>query len=103
MAVLLAEITISLFAVFGLYAAVRFFCALLLAPRELCATLEIKTSLSAEAATFLYCRAKEFLPTPRSSRVVVLVSDTLDDRSAVLAHFQRLGADCYLVHYEEGG
>ena len=103
MAVLFAEITISLFAVFGLYAAVRFFCALWLAPRELCAVLEIKAPLRAEEAALLYCRAKDFLPTPRSTRVVVLVSDALPEREAVLAHFRRLGADCYPVHYEEGG
>ena len=103
MAVLLAEIVISLFAVFGLYAAVRFFCALLLAPRELCASLEINTPIGAEAAAFLYCRAKDFLPTPRSSRVVVLVSDALDEKEEIRARFERLGAVCYIVKTEEGG
>ncbi|MBQ3056676.1 MAG: hypothetical protein IJC95_04235 [Clostridia bacterium] len=97
MAVLFAEIVISLFAVFGLYAAVRFFCACALLPKELAVSLEISRSVGAEEAAFLFCRAREYTPLPRGDRVVVLVHEAVEDADAVAAHFTRLGAVCYIV------
>lgn len=96
MAVLFAEIVISLFAVFGLYAAVRFFCTLLLAPKGLATALAIDRSVEAEEAALLFCRARECAVAPHY-RVVVLVSDSLADKEKIKAHFVRLGARCYIV------
>ena len=103
MAVLVLEIVISLLAVFGLYAAVRFFCAFLLAPPQLAVALEIKTPVGAEEAAFLYCRAKEFLVGLRAPHIVVCVSDTLEEKETIKAHFERLGAICCIVNAEKGG
>ena len=97
MAVLLAEIVISLFAVFGLYAAVRFFCACALAPKELVVSLELSCSVSAEEAAFLFCRAREYTLLPRQGRIVVIVHEDVEDAEAVAAHFIKLGAVCYIV------
>lgn len=97
MAVLFAEIVISLFAVFGLYAAVRFFCACALVSKELVVSLEINSSVGAEEAAFLFCRAREYTPLPRHDRIVVLVHEDVEDVDTVAAHFTRLGAVCYIV------
>ncbi len=96
MAVLLAEIVISLFAVFGLYAAVRFFCTLLLAPKGLITALEVCGPVEAEEAALLLCRTRECAVAPRY-RTVVLISDALENKEEVRLHFERLGADCYIV------
>jgi len=96
MAVLIAEIVISLFAVFGLYAAVRFFCTLLLAPKSLVVALEVEGPVGSEEAALLLCRARECAIAPRY-RMVVLISEELESREEVKAHFERLGATCYTV------
>lgn len=97
MAVLFAEIVISLFAVFGLYAAVRCFCACAFLPREARVALEIRHAVSAEEAAVLFCRAWEYTTMPRHDRVVVCVHESVEDADAVAAHFIRLGAVCYIV------
>ena len=99
MAVLIAEIVISLFAVFGLYAAVRFFCTLLLAPKCLTVALEVKEPVGAEEAALLLCRARECAIAPHY-RTVVLVGEEMERRDEVKMHFARLGAVCYIVKKE---
>ena len=96
MAVLFAEIVISLFAVFGLYAAVRFFCTLLLAPKGLVTELKVENFGGAEEAALLLCRVRECAVAPHY-RTVVLVSDDLEEKEKIKAHFVRLGAKCYIV------
>ena len=95
MAILILEILISFLAVFGLYAAVRFFCAYALSPKGLAVALRV--------SAFLYCRAKNFAPGFVPCKIIVCIRGDLEGREEVKSHFLRLGADCIMENTEGGG
>ncbi|MBR7112380.1 MAG: hypothetical protein IKC75_05640 [Clostridia bacterium] len=103
MAILILEILISFLAVFGLYAAVRFFCAYALSPKGLAVALRVSKPVSAEEAAFLYCRAKNFAPGFVPCKIIVCIRGDLEGREEVKSHFLRLGADCIMENTEGGG
>lgn len=96
MAVLLAEILLSLFAVFGLYAAVRFFCFYHFSPPELGAAVTVTRTLSEEEVVWLLASAKEYSCFLPHRRVTVYVSRSVADADALQALFLRHGAQCFI-------
>ncbi|MBQ9801902.1 MAG: hypothetical protein IJW51_02385 [Clostridia bacterium] len=97
MAAVLAEILISLFAVFGLYAAVRLFCILRGMPDEVAAALTVTRAVSEEEAAWLLWRARENTVSP-ASRVVVLLAAAAPYTEENVKIFVALGATCYLIN-----
>ena len=91
---ILAEIVFSLFAVFGLYAAVRLLCIYLFAPKEVNLAIVVDRPLTSEEAAWLLCRAREVAFTCR--RIVVLVDSTLESAEELMNAFAAYGATCYL-------
>ena len=97
MAVLVAEILISLFAVFGLYAAVRFFCLYLFAPHQLGVSIEIGEEITAEQAAYLVCRARERTLYMRYGHVVACIDRRLKNAEEIAVYFLDLGITCYFI------
>ena len=97
MAVLFAEILISMLAVFGLYAAVRLFCVWLFVPTEAVAALRISAPLTAEEAAFLLCRAKHLAPFGGKEEWIVCVPEALEGANEIAEQFRRLGVKSYIL------
>ncbi len=103
MAVIFAEILISLFAVFGLYAAVRLLCARIFAPGELVTALMIDQSDALEHAEWLMYSARESGLVYAVRRVVVVIDGRLENAAELIDTFTALGAACCITKCEEGG
>lgn len=96
MAVVLAEILISLFAVFGLYAAVRLFCIVKGMPDEVAIALTITEAVTVEEAAWLLWRARENAVSPDCHVVVLFMAHSphVEENYEI---FSALGATCYLI------
>lgn len=97
MAVLFAEILISMLAVFGLYAAVRLFCIWLFTPREVVAALRISEPLTAEEAALLFCRARHLAPVSGREAFIVCVPEALEGANEIVEQFRGLGVKSYIL------
>ncbi len=103
MAVIIAEILISLLAVFGLYAAVRLLCIRCFAPKELATALMIDHESAGECAEWLLYCARESGIAFTARRVVVVIDGRLVNAAALMDTFTALGAVCCITKTEEGG
>lgn len=74
MATVIAEIVISLLAVFGLYAAVRLFCGVLFAPRELADAIVIESDMTEDEVIYLVWRAREGSFDGKKRRLIALLA-----------------------------
>ncbi len=103
MAVIFAEILISLFAVFGLYAAVRLLCAWRFAPKELVTALMIDQPEALARAEWLMYSARESGLVFAARRIVVVIDGRLENAAALMDAFTALGAACCITKTEKGG
>ena len=101
MATVIAEIVISLLAVFGLYAAVRLLCGALAAPKELTHAILIDRPMTEEEVVFLVWRAREGSFDGRR-RLIALLPSSLVGTDAAHA-LLTLGVECYQIDEEKGG
>ena len=101
MAMMIAEIIISLFAVFGLYAAVRLLCGVLLSPRELAHAILIERELDEDETVVLVFRAREG-SFDGKRRLVALLPAALAE-SDMAKTLLALGVECYQIDDEKGG
>ena len=100
MAVLIAEIVLSLFAVFGVYAAARLLVTRLFLPAMFAVTIEVFEEIDPREAKSLYMLAKEQFFLFGTGRVVVLLSSGLENADVLLDIFTALGGECYLIGKE---
>lgn len=91
---IIAEITFSLFAVFGLYAAVRLLCIYFFAPKEVNLALMVDRPLTSEEAAWLLCRAKDVGFSISYRRIVVLIDSAVENAEELMNMFAALGATC---------
>ena len=100
MAVLIAEIVLSLFAVFGVYAAVRLLVIKFLTPAMFAVAVEICEEIDAHEAKAIYFLAKEQFFLCGTGRVIVLLDKRLANADELSRVFVALGGECYLVGNE---
>ena len=93
---ILAEIVFSLFAVFGLYAAVRLLCIYLFAPKEVNLAIVVDRPLTSEEAAWLLCRARDAGFAVSYRRIVVMIDSTVENAEELMNIFTALGAMCCL-------
>ena len=101
MAVLLAEVIFALFAVFGVYAAVRLLATAFFSGPSLGVVLEIREEMDVAEAHRQFVRAKDCFFS--GGRVVVLIEGGLPSATLLYDYFFLWGADPYLIEemYEE--
>ncbi len=100
MAVMIAEIVLALFAVFGVYAAVRLFATRLFSPASFAVAIEVREEIDLREAKSLYFLAREQFFLFGTGRVVVLLDQELKNADELLNTFTALGAECYLIEKE---
>lgn len=107
MAVLVAEIFLALFAVFGLYAAVRLLAILLFSPQGLGVVLEFAEKPSEEELAAALYRAREGFLVRGTGRLVVLLDVAMVGERALIAALENEGCIVYITSvkekFEEGG
>ena len=91
---ILAEILFSLFAVFGLYAAVRLFCVYLFMPKEVTLAVLVDRPLTHEEAASLLWRARDAGFAFSYRRVVVMIDSAVENAEELMDIFTALGATC---------
>ena len=101
MATMIAEIIISLLAVFGLYAAVRLLCGVLFAPKQLVDAIVIDGDMSEDEAVYLVWRAREGSFDGKRRLIALLPAEGLS--SGVTETLLALGVECYQINGEKGG
>lgn len=101
MATMIAEIIISLLAVFGLYAAVRLLCGLLFAPRQLVDAIVIDGDMSEDDVVYLVWRAREGSFDGKRRLIALLPVEKLG--SQVIETLLALGVECYQINEEKEG
>ena len=101
MARMIAEIVISLLAVFGLYAAVRLLCSLLFAPKELVDAIVLDKDLTADEALYLVWRAREGSFDGKRRLVALFSSQRVS--ADVVDTLLSLGVECYQINEEKEG
>ena len=79
MAVLIAEIVLSLFAVFGVYAAVRLLAVRFLTPATFAVAVEIFEEIDPREAKAIYLLAREQFFLFGAGRVIVLLDSRLEN------------------------
>ena len=99
MALMIAEIFISLLAVFGLYAAVRLFCNAMFAPKELADTIVLEREMTEDEVVYLVWRAREGCFDGKRRLIALLRGDCV--RSDVVETLLALGVECYEIKNEE--
>jgi hypothetical protein len=100
MAVLIAEIVLSLFAVFGVYAAARLLVTRIFLPGMFAVTIEVFEEIDPREAKSLYMLAKEQFFLFGTGRVVVLLENGLENFDEISEIFTALGGECYLMERE---
>ena len=100
MAVMIAEIVLALFAVFGVYAAVRLLATRLFAPAAFAVAIEVREEIDPREARSLYLLAKEQFFLFGTGRVVVLLENDLENFDEISEIFTALGGECYLMERE---
>lgn len=101
MAVLIAEIVLSLFAVFGVYAAVRLLFTAIFMPAEYGVAIEITEEIDEKTAEMLLESARDGFWFPGNGRVVVLMESDLPGAMALYEFFEERNAVCYLTELRE--
>ncbi len=101
MAVLVAEIFLALFAVFGLYAAVRFLAILLFSPHGMGIVLEFAEKPGEEELKAALCRAREGFFLRSTGRLVVLLDTALAGDRALISVLENEGCVVYIVPVKE--
>ena len=101
MARIAAELLVALFAVFGLYAAVRFVCLTFFTPRELVRALHVTREMTVDEVVSLVWRAREGRFDTADTLVALLPSSLRGGET--LAALVSLGVTCYLIDEEKGG
>ena len=101
MATMIAEIVISLLAVFGLYAAVRLLCGVLFSPKQLVDAIVIDDDMSEDEVVYLVWRAREGSFDGRRRLIALLLSERLGGQ--VIETLLALGVECYQINGEKGG
>lgn len=101
MAVLVAEIFLALFAVFGLYAAVRFLAILLFSPHGMGIVLEFAEKPSEEALAAALCRAREGFFLRSTGRLVVILDTALAGERALITALENEGCVVYIALVKE--
>ena len=91
---ILAEILFSLFAVFGLYAAVRLLCIYLFVPKEVTLAVLVDRPLTREEAACLLWRARDAGFAFSYRRVIVMIDSALENAQELMNMFSALGATC---------
>ena len=99
MATMIAEIFISLLAVFGLYAAVRLFCSALFAPKELAETILLEREMTEDEVVYLVWRAREGWFEGKRRLIALLKSGCVSP--SVTETLLALGVECYEIKQEE--
>ena len=101
MATMIAEIVISLLAVFGLYAAVRLLCGVLFAPKQLVDAIVIDGDMSEDEVVYLVWRAREGSFDGKRRLIALLPTQRLS--SQAIETLLALGVECYQINEEKGG
>ena len=101
MATMIAEIVISLLAVFGLYAAVRLLCCVLFAPKQLVDAIVIDGDMNEDEVVYLVWRAREGSFDGKRRLIALLPAQRLG--SQVVETLLALGVECYQINEEKGG
>jgi len=99
-AITVARVTLSLFAVFGLYAAVRLLLLGRLPYGERAVVIEVREALEPEALCVLVVGACESFVLERRGSVILLLEATLDNCRELCLAAEQAGAKCYLVTFE---
>ena len=100
MAVLIAEIVLSLFAVFGVYAAVRLLVIRFLTPAAFSVAIEVHEAINEREAKAIYLLAKEQFFLSGIGRVIVLLDGGIANVVELSRVFIALGGECYLIGNE---
>ena len=101
MAVMIAEIIISLLAVFGLYAAVRLLCGVLFTPKQLADAIVIEGDMTEDEIVYLVWRAREGSFDGKRRLIALLPARKLG--SEIIETLLALGVECYQINDTEGG
>ena len=101
MAVLVAEIFLALFAVFGLYAAVRLLATRIFSPRGAGFVLEFAEKPSEDELAAALCRAKDGFFMRGTWRLVVLLDVAMSEEHALIAALENEGCVVYLAPVKE--
>jgi hypothetical protein len=94
---LIAEILLSVLAVFGLYTLMRAWVTFCLLPEEIGTFVRIAADIGAEEVPLLLDRAREAAPFGASRRLVALVDATLAENEAIRSILQAEGVTLYVV------
>lgn len=100
MAQMIAEIVISLLAVFGLYAAVRLLCGVFFSPKQLADAIIIDDDMSEDEVLHLVWRAREGSFDGKRRLIALLPAEKLG--SQVIETLLALGVECYQINEKEG-
>ncbi len=94
------EILVAMFAVLGLYVAVRWCCGKLFGPNNLTVVIEILTQREAESAEVLIRDAlSQYLSLP-SVRWAVMTLPELADHPTLIRAMETYGLTCYVMEQE---
>ena len=94
---LIAEILLALFAVFGLYCAIRLFVTSRLLPTRAGFLIEIREGTTAQDIPLLLDRVKDALFLCGTGRIVALVDPTLKENAALLKALREGGVVFHFV------
>ena len=92
-----AEVVLALFAVFGLYSAVRLLIQKLFGDKRIFLTVEILTKEEARLAEALIREALGTIFITASSRLAVIVSEELSKDASLVDAVARYGAELYII------
>lgn len=96
MAIFMAELILSLFAVFGLYEAVRLFVACFFTPIPTGVVLELREPMLPRELEAAVAHARDQRP-PRGGPVVALLHGSLAEDEELLSCLTSRGVICYAV------
>lgn len=99
---IMAEITFSLFAVFGLYAAVRLLFIYLFLPKEINLAVVVDRPLTSEEAAWMLFRARDAAFAVSYRRIVVLIDSAVENAEELMNVFTALGAACCIKNSKGG-
>ena len=92
-----AEVVLALFAVFGLYSAVRLLAQKLFGDKRIFLAVEILTEDDARIAEGLIREALGTYYITASSRLAVIVSEKLSNDEELMDIIELYGAECYII------
>ena len=99
---LVLEVTAALFAVFGIYSAVRLAVQKLLGSDKIFLCVEIKNQEDAENADILVREALSAFLVTSSCRVAIIVSPELAANAEVERVIEIYGVECYIAQKNKG-